>query len=148
MNNIKLEIEHLRNTIAKIHADDKPISKSTFDYIDIKLGNIMEHLEAEMNTDKIGYFARDFNRWNYATHNYDKIARHTSWKIKLYSDDMSEQINCINCGKVMTFGEGYTSSVWHNDTGFGYTVCEDCKNDENEEQAIWNKIGELIDDED
>ncbi len=65
-------------------------------------------------------------RWNYATHEYDPYKPDPSWKIQLFSDDMDLPINCTNCGKEMTYGDGYTSLELHNHIGLGYPVCEDC----------------------
>ena len=32
-----------------------------------------------------------------------------SWKIKTFSNNMQEEINCRSCGKKIPFGDGYTS---------------------------------------
>lgn len=69
---------------------------------------------------------RDIGKWNYETHEYDPYMPNPDWKLKLYSQDMDEPINCASCGKEMTYGEGYSSEELHNHIGFGYPVCEEC----------------------
>lgn len=49
-----------------------------------------------------------------------------NWKLPLMSYDMDETINCVRCGKEMTFGKGYTSRTFFNKGGFGYYECEQC----------------------
>lgn len=66
------------------------------------------------------------NRWNYETREYDATPRPAEWNIPLYSEQMDLLINCVNCGKVIELGNGYTSQEWHNHAGLGYSVCESC----------------------
>lgn len=68
----------------------------------------------------------ELGRWNYATHEYDPYTPDPSWKIKLYTDNLDEQINCTNCGREMVYGDGYTSQELHNPVGLGFPVCEAC----------------------
>lgn len=65
-------------------------------------------------------------KWNDTTQEYEKHFVPDDWKLILYSDDMNTPINCVNCGKEMTFGDGYTSRRYHTDKGFGYYECEEC----------------------
>lgn len=65
-------------------------------------------------------------RWNYKTHAYDPFTPPDDWKVILYSEDMGKDINCANCGKPMTYGEGFTSQEIHTPIGLGYPVCEKC----------------------
>lgn len=65
-------------------------------------------------------------RWNYQTHEYDPYIPPEGWKIVLYTTDMDEGINCTNCGKAMTYGDGLTSKELHNGLGLGYPVCQSC----------------------
>ena len=44
----------------------------------------------------------------------------------LYSDDMDKIVACAQCGRKITFGNGYTSRQIHARYGFGYAVCEKC----------------------
>lgn len=78
-------------------------------------------------------------KWNYKTLEYEEYTVPDSWKVKLFSDDMYEEINCASCGKSMKYGDGYTSRTIHSKHGIGYTVCEDCYNNEIEEER--NYVG-------
>ena len=69
----------------------------------------------------------DVRQWNYATKSYDPyILPVPDGKYILVTDDMDLPINCMSCGKEMTFGVGYTSKELHTQVGFGYPVCEQC----------------------
>lgn len=65
-------------------------------------------------------------KWNEKTKEYIEHFVPYNWNIKLLSDDMSETINCVNCGKEMEFGEGLTSLRYHTVFGMGYYECQDC----------------------
>ena len=65
-------------------------------------------------------------KWNDAEQHYDPYIVPDDWKLPLYADNMDEPINCVNCGKEMTFGDGYTSRRYHSDKGFGYYECAKC----------------------
>ena len=55
-----------------------------------------------------------------------------SWKIKTFSNNMQEEINCRSCGKKILFGDGYTSQEIFTIDGFwGYIVCPECHEKEN-----------------
>lgn len=70
------------------------------------------------------------NKWNYETHEYDKIEVPDSWNVKSYSQEMKEKINCPHCGKEIEVGDSYTSMEIHTEMGFGYCVCEKCYDNE------------------
>lgn len=54
------------------------------------------------------------------------LAKHPSWVIKPMAD-MEDLVNCATCGKVITFGSGYTSHYQTTDGDlFGLPVCVDC----------------------
>ena len=74
--------------------------------------------------------SRTVDRWDIYTERYEPVQIPDDWKIALYSDNMDEQINCVNCGKPMKYGEGYTSRRYHNKAGMGYMECEDCYYDQ------------------
>jgi Zn ribbon nucleic-acid-binding protein len=74
--------------------------------------------------------SRTIDRWDIYTKQYEPVQIPDDWKIALYSDNMDEQINCVNCGKPMKYGEGYTSRRYHNKAGMGYMECEDCYYDQ------------------
>ena len=65
-------------------------------------------------------------KWNYQTQKYDDYSFPEDWNIILYTSDMEEEVNCCQCGKLIKFGDGYTSKEIHTSVGFGYPVCADC----------------------
>lgn len=65
-------------------------------------------------------------RWNNATKEYRPHEVPDDWKLILYTEDMDTPINCVCCGKEMTFGDGYTSRRFHTEHGMGYYECEKC----------------------
>lgn len=65
-------------------------------------------------------------KWNYVKHDYEPYVIPYNWHCPMMAIDMREIVNCASCGKVMTFGEGYTSRVIHSMLGFGYCVCKSC----------------------
>ena len=65
-------------------------------------------------------------KWNDESREYDFVEVPDEWKLPLYSEDMSEPINCVNCGCDMTYGDGYTSKRYHTAAGFGFYECEKC----------------------
>lgn len=65
-------------------------------------------------------------RWDEENQSYTQVTIPDDWKIKAYSVDMDEIINCVCCGKVMTFGDGYTSRRFHTEKGYGYAECGKC----------------------
>ena len=64
------------------------------------------------------------NKWN--GKDYEPYEVSNDWKIPFMCNDMNEIINCVHCGCKMTFGEGYTSHRYHNNSGMGYYECEKC----------------------
>lgn len=63
-------------------------------------------------------------KWNYETHEYDACDLPSG--AALYSNDMDKIVNCARCGRMVVFGETYTSFEIHNEVGFGYAVCPTC----------------------
>lgn len=72
-------------------------------------------------------------KWNFETHKYEPFDS-PAIVISIYSEDMLECVDCANCGKRMTYGQGYTSRTIHNDSGFGYPVCDMCYEKEKEDE--------------
>lgn len=70
------------------------------------------------------------NKWNYKRHIYEDYQVPDEWNVKTYGDGMEEIINCCQCGKKIKFKDSYTSLEVHTEIGFGYSVCEDCYNEE------------------
>lgn len=74
-------------------------------------------------------------KWNFAKQDYEEHIIPEEWNTPLHTDNMNEYINCAECGKVIKFGEAYTSRKIHNRFGLGYPVCESCYKEEwNEEK--------------
>ena len=69
-------------------------------------------------------------KWNTKKRKYEDYVIPDNWKVKLYSKDMNEKVNCTSCGKEIKFGDSYTSLEIHTDMGFGFAVCENCHNEE------------------
>lgn len=65
-------------------------------------------------------------KWNYETHKYEEYKTPTEWDCRYYGNDMSEIINCCQCGKETVFGDSFSSAEVHTLIGFGYMVCENC----------------------
>ena len=78
-------------------------------------------------------------KWNYKTLEYEEYTVPDSWKVKTFSIDMDEKVNCASFGKSMKYDDGYTSRTIHTIRGFGYIVCEDCYNKDFEEER--NYVG-------
>ena len=64
------------------------------------------------------------NKWNFKLHMYEDAQ--IDDKCSMFETDMDKIIKCANCNSDVAFGETYTSRQYHNDTGFGYAVCEKC----------------------
>ena len=73
-------------------------------------------------------------KWNYKTHEYDPYEVPDEWNVSAFEADMDTIVNCAECGKLITFGQGYTSRKIHTPFGMGYVVCKDCYNKEIEEE--------------
>lgn len=77
-------------------------------------------------------------KWNPRTRSYSPYNIPADWNTPIYSTDMSEVINCAQCGKKITYGDSYTSKQVHTDIGFGYPVCRDCYEKEWKEEMKCN----------
>lgn len=73
-------------------------------------------------------------KWNYKTNVYDHYEIPNDWNVSIFETDMGTTINCAECGKRISFGEGYTSRKIHSFSGMGYSVCKDCYDKEIEEE--------------
>ena len=73
-------------------------------------------------------------KWNYKTHEYDPYEVPDEWNVSTFESDMDTIVNCAECGKLITFGQGYTSRKIHTPFGMGYVVCKDCYDKEIEEE--------------
>ena len=76
-------------------------------------------------------------KWNYKTLEYEEYTVPANWKVKLFSKDKNEKINCAACGKSMVYGDGYTSRTIYSICGIGCEVCEDCYDKERKEELTY-----------
>lgn len=61
-------------------------------------------------------------KWNYKKHNYEPYKIPDKWNCKTYCDDMSEEVNCVECGKKLKFSNCYTSLEVHS-MPFAFRLC-------------------------
>ena len=81
-------------------------------------------------------------KWNFKTLEYEEYTVPDNWKVKLFSNDKNEKINCAACGKPMIYGDGYTFRTIHTTNGFGYVVCKDCYYKERKEELAYENKSE------
>lgn len=72
----------------------------------------------------------DIRKWSFETHEYEPCEIPDDAIICLYTTEMDMPINCTNCLRGMTFGQGYTSRQYHNTYGLGFPVCGKCYTNE------------------
>ena len=65
-------------------------------------------------------------KWNENKRDYDDVTIPDEWKTPLFCMNMDETVNCVNCGREMKFGEGFTSKRYHNKSGAAYSECKKC----------------------
>lgn len=65
-------------------------------------------------------------KWNNWTKRYENHEIPDDWNTPLYTDDMSEIVNCASCGRKLPYGDAYDSKEIHSRHGMGYPVCQDC----------------------
>lgn len=73
---------------------------------------------------------KPIRKWDYETHSYRKYGVPKEWNISTCCADMSQHINCAGCGKVLPYGETFTSLELHTKMGIGYGVCKECNEQE------------------
>lgn len=78
-------------------------------------------------------------KYNIRTREYEKVNVPADYKLLLYSENMDEPCNCANCGATILYGDAYTSRIYHNEHGFGYSVCEECHEEEFRDEMRWRK---------
>ena len=81
-------------------------------------------------------------KWNFKTLEYEEYTVPDDWKVKTFSTDMEEKVNCAVCGKLMEYGDGYTSRTIHTKNGFDYVVCEECYDKERKEELAYENKSE------
>ena len=79
------------------------------------------------------------NRWNCEKHIYEPYKVPDEWKCLTFERDLNEEVNCPHCGRVIKFGDSYTSLEFHTEAGFGFTVCEKCYEKEWERRHKYKK---------
>ena len=65
-------------------------------------------------------------KWDEKKHEYNFVDVPDDWDLTLLTNDMDHPINCVNCGRVIPFGEGYTSKRYHTFGGMGFYECHKC----------------------
>lgn len=65
-------------------------------------------------------------KWNENKKDYDDVTIPDEWKTPLICMNMDETVNCVNCGREMKFGEGFTSKRYHHKSGAAYSECKKC----------------------
>lgn len=73
-------------------------------------------------------------KYNEKTKTYEPYSVPKEWNCLVHTTNMSEVVNCARCGKLLMFGNGYSSMQIHNDYGLGYTVCVECHEKEWQER--------------
>lgn len=68
------------------------------------------------------------NKWIYSQKRY--VPYLLPPRSATYCSDHNEDICCAQCGKLMHFGDSYTSKEIHSSMGFGYGVCLECYENE------------------
>ena len=79
-------------------------------------------------------------KWDFEKRKLESVE--ISDKCSAYEIDMETKVECPGCGKMIAFGDGYTSMRYQTDLGFGYCVCADCN--EKEWKEDWKYIKECI----
>lgn len=73
-------------------------------------------------------------KWNFKKKKYEPYEIPEDWYTPLVMFDMKRQVNCASCGKLIEFGDCYTSRQIHSDWGMGYHVCPECHEREIQEE--------------
>lgn len=76
--------------------------------------------------------------WDFRAQEYEAKDIQNDWKVPLVCMDMNEVINCASCGRLVAFGDCYTSRRIHTSAGMGYNVCPDCYEEEWAEERRQN----------
>jgi hypothetical protein len=73
---------------------------------------------------------RTLQKWDYPSESYKDYNIPNEWKLGLFTRDMDALINCCQCGAEIKYGDGYTSKEVHTEFGLGYSVCDNCYDQE------------------
>ena len=77
----------------------------------------------KVTNDKKCYSIANAKKWNYKTNQYDDYLLPDGAAL---TAPMSAVVECASCGKMMIFGEAYTSLEIHTKVGMGFAVCDRC----------------------
>lgn len=69
---------------------------------------------------------KNLRKWDPVERVYGPYSVPDGWRVSCYESDMDAAVNCAQCGRVLRYGECYTSREVHTAVGFGYAVCEEC----------------------
>lgn len=75
--------------------------------------------------EKRRYF-RVMYKWNWDRCEKEPILVPAEWNCPEYTEDDSEVVNCLSCGRLLCARDGYTSMEIQSPAGMGYIVCKDC----------------------
>lgn len=77
--------------------------------------------------------------WDFKNKEYKAREIPDEWKATTYCADLNAEVNCAECGRVLTYGECYTSRRIHNKIGMGFGVCPECYDIEMEKERVFWK---------
>ena len=77
-------------------------------------------------------------KWDFRRHEYRPFGVPNDRKVRAWCADLSEKIDCANCGRSITFGESLTSLTIHTHMGIGFAVCKACQDEEIKEKMEMN----------
>lgn len=69
-------------------------------------------------------------KWDPFAGHYNFVEINDTWYISIYEKDMATEVRCPSCGRILPFGDTYTSLEYHTMLGMGFGVCESCYNQE------------------
>jgi hypothetical protein len=74
---------------------------------------------------------------NFKTKRYVPYSIPPDWNCPLCKKDYQMVANCTQCGVKKRFWDMYTSQTIHNESGFGYPVCEKCYDEESKLRILY-----------
>lgn len=86
--------------------------------------------------------AKPVRKWDFEKHEYAPIELPEDWIVPMLVpvDELDNLVNCANCGKKVPYGETMTSKQYHNMTGLGFGVCDDCYKNEQKLEREYERI--------
>lgn len=80
---------------------------------------------------------RTAQKWDFEKRKYETVE--ISDNCSTFEFGLERKVECPGCGKMITYGEKYTSRQYYTDYGLGFCVCSDCKEKEWEEELQYKK---------